>query len=286
MQTSGIVLLNKPPKMGSTACVSAVKRAVNASKAGHLGTLDSLGAGVLPIALGKSTRIFDQFLKKQKTYRAIFKFGVQTDTLDADGTIVQTSTKTVSTKTVLKHLPKLVGEQEQLPPDFSAKKIAGKRASDHIREGKQVELKRSKITIYSFDLIEQLGKNLFLFEITCSAGTYIRSLCRDLAKMCGSCGTMVCIIRTQCGMFDIEQAQTLEQIKQGQAKIIATSSALSEPILNINYNTFRSIIDGKKTELQGCDDGNFQLHYDGQLVATATICKGELTINTFFGESL
>lgn len=269
--------------MNSTACVGAVRRALGVKKAGHLGTLDSLGAGVLPIAVGKATRIFDFYLKKRKTYRAIFRFGVQTDTLDPDGQIKQQNKIITSKSEVLANLAHLSGQIEQAPPFFSAKKIAGKRASDLVREGIEVELKSSKVTIFKFELLEELEQNLFLFEIECSAGTYIRSLCRDLAMLCNTCATMVCIIRTDCGIFNIAQTNTLEEIKSQNFCLIPTHQALEEPQIVISALQHKNILDGKQEQVLVAD-GIYQLMFESKLFVLAEIKNTKVKVITFFGE--
>ncbi|MFA6859778.1 MAG: tRNA pseudouridine(55) synthase TruB [Clostridia bacterium] len=285
MEINGVILLCKAPLENSTKCVSKVRRAVCANKAGHLGTLDSLGAGVLPIAVGKATRIFDLFLKKRKIYRSIFRFGVETTTLDPDGEIVKRDETIISEERILFEMQKLKGVIEQLPPSFSAKKIAGQRASDYARNGEIVELKPCTIEIFRFELIKKLEENLYLFEIECSAGTYIRSLCRDLASLCSSCATMVCIIRTKCGKFDISDTYTMEQIEKGDYKVVPTLDVFDEELIEIDEITHKNIIDGKIVTLQNVVDGDYKVSYHGKLFVLATIKNKTLKVKTFFGEN-
>ena len=215
MQTnekSGFLCINKPTGMTSFEVVSAVKRALGIKHVGHLGTIDKAGAGVLPIAVGKATKFFDYFLTKDKEYIAYFKFGVETDTLDGYGTITK-SDKKIITKKELESVAKIfVGESMQIPPQFSALKVDGKRASDRAIDGEQVELKARKINIYSFDVLDQVQQNLFAVKISSSAGTYIRSIARDVAKKLGTCATMIAIIRTKSGVFSIDKSITIGDI--------------------------------------------------------------------------
>ena len=210
---NGIIILNKPTGMSSSLAVSIVKRTLHPNKIGHLGTLDPLGTGLLLLAVNKATKLFDLYLKKNKTYRAIFKFGIETDTFDSEGKITKINECDIKIEDVKKATTTLVGHQHQLPPIYSAKKINGKKAYELARQGVEVKLKTREVDIYKFECIEEIDKNTFLFEIECSAGTYIRSLCRDIAEKLSTCGVMVSIIRTKCGVFSLEDSVTLKQIK-------------------------------------------------------------------------
>lgn len=208
----GIVVLNKPTGMNSMRAVKQVQHTLDAKKAGHMGTLDPMGSGVLLVALGKATKLFDKHLKDQKIYRTVFQFGFQTDTLDCDGTITDTNDVVVTKQQLLALCPKFVGEFDQMPPVYSAKKINGKNAYQLARSGKDIELKPKRITIFDFQLVDQLDTNTFLFQVSCSSGTYIRSLCRDVAYALGTFGTMSAIVRTKVGEFDISQSVTLDNL--------------------------------------------------------------------------
>jgi tRNA pseudouridine55 synthase len=152
--------------MNSMRAVKQVQFKLDAKKAGHMGTLDPMGSGVLLVALGKATKLFDKHLKDKKTYRAVFQFGFQTDTLDCDGTITDTNNIVVTKEQLLTLCPKFVGEFDQVPPIYSAKKINGKNAYQLARSGKDIELKPKRITIFDFQLIDQLDifVSNFLFK--------------------------------------------------------------------------------------------------------------------------
>ena len=212
MERCGFLNINKPSGMTSFEVVSKVKRILGTKKVGHLGTIDKAGSGVLPIAVGSATKFFDYFLSKDKEYLAYFKFGEQTDTLDSYGTITCKSSKVVEEKELEMAAKMMVGEQMQLPPQYSAVKVGGKRASDRTLSGESVELKPRRIVIYSFDIVKKLDLNLFLVKIHCSAGTYIRSIMRDIAHALGTCGTMIGIIRTRSGKFEIQNSITIDEI--------------------------------------------------------------------------
>jgi len=208
----GFLCINKPTGMTSFEVVAAVRRALGIKHVGHLGTIDKAGAGVLPIAVGRATRFFDYFLTKNKEYIAYFRFGKETDTLDSYGKITKEDCRIISKAELERAAKTFIGESMQEPPQFSAVKVDGKRASDRAITGEEVELKKRKINIFSFDVIEEIQTNLFAVKISCSAGTYIRSIVRDIAKKLGTCGTMIAIIRTKSGSFCIENSILVDDV--------------------------------------------------------------------------
>lgn len=219
-EKNAIINLNKPTGMSSFLAVKKVARLLGVKKAGHMGTLDPYGCGVLLVGVNKGTKLFDEYLKKIKTYIAVFHFGYETDTLDSEGQIINENICNVSKEEIEKSLENFIGKQNQMPPLYSAKKINGKKACDVARAGGQLELKPKEIEIFDIKLLRDLGDNNFQFSITCSAGTYIRSICRDLAYTLSTYGTMVSIIRTKCGDFDIKNSCTLQDIQNGKIEYL------------------------------------------------------------------
>lgn len=215
-EKNAIINLNKPTGMSSFFAVKKVARLLGVKKAGHMGTLDPLGTGVLLVGVNKGTKLFDEYLKKIKTYVAVFHFGYETDTLDSEGQIINKNEIEITAEKIQNILPNFIGKHQQMPPQFSAKKINGQKACDLARRGVEVELKPKEIEIYDLKLIREFGENNFQFEITCSSGTYIRSLCRDIAYKLSTYGTMLSILRTKCGVFNISTSCTLEDIQNGK----------------------------------------------------------------------
>lgn len=210
----GFLSIYKPTKMSSAFVVRRVKRKLNTPKVGHMGTLDPLAVGILPIAIGKATRMFDYFLDKNKKYIAHFTFGYITNTLDSDGE-VEDKTDVVPTKEeVLKILPNFAGKINQMPPNFSAKKVGGMKAYELARMGVEVELKPKEIEVYSIELLDQISNDTFSFAIDCSSGTYIRSIARDLGYGLNSLATMTFLERTESGYFDLENAVKLDDFEE------------------------------------------------------------------------
>lgn len=220
MEINSIILINKESGFSSNQVVGKVKYLLKANKAGHLGTLDVLGRGLLPITLGRGTKLFDYFLNKDKVYQTVFEFGYTTTTLDREGKITDKNDVEVSLEQLQNVCQKFIGKQDQLPPIYSAKKINGKKAYELARAGKSVDLKPKQIEIYDLRVLKQIEKNKFLLEVHCSSGTYIRSLCRDIASSLDTFGVMQDILRTKCGSFDIKESFTIEDIEQGKYKII------------------------------------------------------------------
>lgn len=274
---NGIILVDKPQGISSNTVVNIVKYAVNAKKAGHLGTLDVAGHGLLPVTINKATKIFDYFLKKDKVYEAKFKFGIETVSYDLDGKIIRYDDKIIKKEDVLKVIPKLIGKQNQMPPAYSAKKINGKKAYDLARSGKEVNLKPKEIEIYDLELIEDLADNEFLFRIYCSSGTYIRSICRDMAILLSTCGVMTDIIRTKCGKLSLNNAFSLEEIKQGRYEVIKPEELFENEELYLTEEEFFKVYNGvliKRNEV----NGEYKIFYKDQFVGIGKINNSVLKI--------
>lgn len=201
---SGIVLLSKQAGLTSFSSLSSVKRALGTTKVGHTGTLDSFADGLLVVLVGKLTHLVPHITNFDKTYIALIEFGSETDTLEPTGQVVKTG-KIPTKEEVESVLPKFLGEIDQIPPAYSALHVDGKRASDLMREGKSVELKPRKITISSIKLLDFTDK-FARIEVSCSKGTYIRSLARDIALACGTVAHLKELKRTRVGPFKLEDA--------------------------------------------------------------------------------
>lgn len=215
MSEDGVVVLNKPAGISSFLAVKLVQRAVNAKKAGHMGTLDPLASGVLVIGINKGTKLFDKFLKSDKEYYAEYEFGYETDTLDCEGKIIKQNDVKVTREMLENIIKNFIGKQMQIPPQYSAKKINGKKAYQLAREGVQFEVPPKEVELFDLKILEEVKPNTFGVKIFCSSGFYVRSLGRDLASELSTYCTTICIVRTKCCGFALEQAQTLEEIKSG-----------------------------------------------------------------------
>lgn len=280
---NGVILVNKPTGMSSNTLVRKVGKLIGEKKVGHMGTLDPMGCGLLPVLCGKATRLFDLATNKTKTYRAVFLFGIQTDTLDSEGKIVQKINKQTTREDIKNVLHKFVGEFDQMPPQYSSKKINGKKAYELARAGEEVELKTRHIKIFRFELVEEIRNNAFLFEIECSEGTYIRSLCRDLAKELATCGTMCAICRTKCCGQELINATTLDEIDE-KTKLILPQDFLEMKEVVVSKNEMEHLKNGIKIRAKEKVDGIFKLFCGDIFWGVATIENGYYRIvRNFFG---
>ncbi len=208
----GFINIIKPENMSSAYAVGAVKKKFNLP-CGHMGTLDPLASGVLPVGVHKTSRLFNYLLDKKKTYRAEFTFGYSTDTLDITGK-TENQTQVIPIKRdIEKVLPNFIGDIMQLPPKYSAKCIEGKRGYQLARAGVQFELEAKKVSVLDIRLIEQNTENKFVFDIDCRGGTYIRSLARDIAYATNSLAVMSKLERRASGIFTLENGVSLQEFK-------------------------------------------------------------------------
>ncbi|MDR2897402.1 MAG: tRNA pseudouridine(55) synthase TruB [Spirochaetaceae bacterium] len=201
---SGILLLAKQPGLTSFSSLWAVKRALETKKIGHTGTLDTFAEGLLVVLSGKMTRLVSHMTDFDKTYDALIRFGAETDTLDPEGEVVA-SAPLPDEKAFVEAVSGFVGEQQQLPPLYSAVKQNGRRMSDLVRSGESVEAAPRSVTIYAIEIVSFSGDHARI-RVSCSKGTYIRSLARDIALACGSRGHLAALRRTSVGPFYLEDA--------------------------------------------------------------------------------
>jgi tRNA pseudouridine55 synthase len=209
---SGWVVLDKPDDMTSTHAVAAIRRAFNAQKAGHAGTLDPLASGVLPIALGEATKTVPWLMEARKTYLFTIKWGASTDTQDREGKVVATSDVRPTEEAIRAALPGFLGEIEQVPPQFSAVKVDGERAYDLARAGETVELESRQVTVYEAELV-RTEDDLAHFRVRSGKGFYIRALVRDLAAKLGAEGHVWRLRRTAVGPFTEAESVTLDALE-------------------------------------------------------------------------
>ena len=226
----GWIILDKPVGMGSTTAVSAVKRILREAgepktKVGHGGTLDPLASGVLPIALGEATKLSGRILDATKQYAFTIRFGEETNTLDAEGSVIATSGVVPSAEQVQAILPRFAGEITQVPPAYSALKIEGKPAYARTRAGEKIEPKPRKVTIHELRLASATANQASLLA-TVSKGTYIRSLARDIAHALGTVGHVSYLRRTRAGPFSLESAISLDFLTEA-----AKARALTRTVL-------------------------------------------------------
>lgn len=209
----GILNVLKPKGKTSHDVVSFVRRNLHMKRVGHTGTLDPDAEGVLPILVGKATKLSDLIMASEKRYIAKVQLGVITDTEDLSGNILEKKEVNVTEKEVTDAVMSFLGEIEQIPPMYSAIKVDGQKLYQLARKGIVTERKPRKITIHSLD-IKNFNGNSFDLDVHCSKGTYIRALCRDIGEKLGCGAAMGALTRTQSGNFFIENAHTLEEIEK------------------------------------------------------------------------
>ena len=229
----GVINIYKPKGMTSHDVVGVLRKKLNIKQVGHTGTLDPFAEGVLPICVGKATRLIEYF-EDDKEYLATVQFGSQTTTYDLEGNITQTSSIKITQTNLEKALEIFQGEILQTPPIYSAIKVNGKKLYEYAREGKDVKIEPRKVTIYkielkSFDEIKQQAE----ISIKCSKGTYIRSIANDLGVNLGCFGHLVKLIRTQAGKFLVKNSIQLDDLDI-KNKIQSPLEVLSLPQINVN----------------------------------------------------
>jgi len=210
----GIINILKHAGVSSHDIVQQTRKILRTKKVGHTGTLDPDAVGVLPVCIGKATRLAEYLTSSTKRYRALIGFGYETDTQDGSGQVTRSTELPVLNRDEFERvLECFIGESEQVPPMFSAVKINGQPLYKLAREGKEIEREARKIQIYDLKLIDYNYRSA-LIDVTCSKGTYVRTLCQDIGKALNSSAYMSFLLRIQSGIFHIENAYTLAEIKQ------------------------------------------------------------------------
>lgn len=223
----GIILVNKPSGMTSHDVVNKLRRILKTKKVGHCGTLDPDATGVLVVCVNKATKVLQFLTSESKEYVATLSLGTSTDTYDASGKIIETKEfPALDNNEIVACFNNFIGSQEQKPPIYSAIKVNGKKLYEYARAGEQVEVPTRSVTVNHLEIL-QIENNLIKFKVGCSKGTYIRSLCYDLAKALGYPGHMKDLIRTKSGNFSLENCFTLEQIENGEYTTVSLEEALN-----------------------------------------------------------
>lgn len=271
----GFLNIYKPVGMTSHDVVSVLRRVTKIKQIGHTGTLDPFAEGVLPICIGKATRLIE-YLQDDKEYLATVQFGAATNTFDLDGEKVFTSDKKVSRDDIKEGLKSFEGEILQLPPIFSAIKVKGKKLYEYARKGEEVEIQPRKVVIENIELKnfdEELQQSQILLK--CSKGTYIRSIANDLGKNLGCGGYLIKLIRTQAGKFRVENSVQLDGIDV-ESNLINPLDILNLPKIAVDNDDLARIKNGMPI-YKTCDKiGNFvSLIYNDVEICAVGIADGE-----------
>ena len=245
LPNSGIIVINKPKDLTSRDVVNIISKNLNIKKVGHNGTLDPLATGVLVICFGKYTKFNDLLTSHEKEYIAEVTLGLETDTLDITGKILNKNTPHITKEEIIKALKNFEKTYNQEVPKYSAVKVSGKKLYEYAREGKEVILPKKEVTIYQNELLS-FTENKFTFKTKVSKGTYIRSLIRDILASLNETGTMSNLKRTKQGIFKLEDSYTLDDIKQGNFKVLKVKDILNIPKIIAEDNLKKQIINGAK----------------------------------------
>ena len=271
----GIIIINKTKGCTSHDIVYKIKKMLN-EKVGHTGTLDPMAEGVLPILIGKGTLLSKYLINHDKKYIVELQLGKKTDTADSEGKIIEekpvNETK-LAKETIIKILQTFIGKQEQIPPMYSAIKVNGKKLYEYARKGQEIELRPRQIEIYDIKLIDfSVEKKQIKFEVFCGKGTYIRSLCEDIATKFETVGYMKSLKRIQVGEFEINESITIEELKNLlEVNNININEVLKDKMITIE-NIFENLpsinLDEKKLRLflngvmltQNFDEGVYKIY--------------------------
>ena len=246
----GLLNVHKPAGMTSRDVINRIKPLVAPSKIGHAGTLDPLATGVLLVTIGQATRLEEYLHRLPKHYRATFLLGRTSDTEDVEGTVQELPSAPVPGADELQHvLPRFIGPIDQMPPAYSALKVAGRRAYDLAREGKDVSLAPRRIHVHSIELIRYEYPELQL-DVLCGSGTYIRSLGRDIARALGTEAIMSALVRTVIGPFDIARSVTLPSLNANSlpGMLLPPQQALTLPQITLTPEQLKRVASGLAIE--------------------------------------
>ena len=278
---TGFVNVDKEQALSSAQEVAKIRR-LTKTPCGHMGTLDPMASGVLPVAIGNAARLFDYFLSKSKTYVAVFKFGIDSDTLDTTGEIISHGGRVPTATEIESVLKEFTGEIEQIPPKYSAKCINGKRGYQLARDGVQFELAPKKVKIDSFKLLDKRGVDEYSFRIDCGGGTYIRSLARDLGARLNTCAVMSGLTRTASGPFKLENSVKTKLLTAENIGdyIIKTQDVLSFESIYPSAADAKKLLNGLSVECNKAD-GIYKFYdADGDFYGLAEVEKNILKVRT------
>ena len=261
----GIIIINKEKDYTSNDVVQIVKK-IFKEKVGHTGTLDPMATGVLPVLVGKGTQLSKYLINHDKRYIATVKLGIKTDTGDITGKIIEeqeVSESSINKEKIIEVLNQIKGEQEQIPPMYSAIKVKGKKLYEYAREGKQLDIEPRLINIYETRLIDISFENKEItFEVSCSKGTYIRTLCEKIAENLGNIGTMSKLERVKVGEFEIGRAITIKELKENFSdnNIISIENFFeNKKEILLSPRSFIAFINGVKL-LSDDEDGVYRIY--------------------------
>ena len=273
---NGVLIVNKSKGYTSHDIVAKVKR-ITGEKVGHTGTLDPLATGVLPLLIGKGTLCSKYLMNHDKTYIVLLKLGIKKSTGDEEGEILEEGNvdeKLLNEECVKAVLESFLGEQMQIPPIYSAIKVKGKKLYEYARKGQEVEIEPRKITIYNIKLLKiNKERRELQFEVSCSKGTYIRSLCEDIAKKMGTIGYMKELQRTKVGAFSIEQAILIEDLNEQtiEEHVITIEDLFKDlEMIELNEKKLQLFLNGVKLTFN-LKEGIYKIYHNQQFIGIGIV---------------
>lgn len=292
-----IVVINKPQSWTSHDCVAVMRRVTGIKRIGHTGTLDPMATGVLPICIGTATRIMEYLDLDYKTYKCTMKLGIITDTQDIWGEVLKTSDnwKNINLEDVKKVFAKFKGEISQIPPKYSALKVNGKKLYEYARKGQDVEIKPRKIYIDDIT-IDNFVNDEISFSVRCSKGTYVRTICSDIGDMLGCGASMSSLVRTQTGIFSLEDALNIEEVKNMNINDIMEKSFDTDyPLVYFGKIVLpekfgKDLVNGKTIylknkyfiEKESKHEEMYNVYCNGEFIAVARINENKLKSDKVF----
>ncbi len=278
---NGILIVNKPKQYTSHDVVAKVKK-ICGEKVGHTGTLDPMATGVLPLLIGQGTKLSKYLISHDKIYVSTIQLGKKTDTLDSEGNIIEEKAvdiKLLNKENVQKVLDFQKGKQTQTPPIYSAIKVNGKKLYEYARKGVEVEIPKRKIEIYNIELLNINEKDKTIeFKVHCSKGTYIRTLCENIAENLGTIGYMKELNRVQVGQFNLSQSVTVEELEQNrenekfwnQHLITIQKFFENYPIIDLKKEKLNLFLNGVQLTNNN-NDGLYQIKVNNTIIGIGNI---------------
>jgi len=288
MAANGIIIIDKPQGWTSMDVCAKLRGMYHEKRVGHAGTLDPMATGVLPVFIGRATRVVEFASEGEKEYVAGLKLGVVTNTQDTSGEILETKPVHVTPEELEQALAKFRGDIEQIPPMYSAIKIGGKKLYELARKGKEVERKPRSITIHSLTVEEQTAPDEYTIRVRCSKGTYVRTLCHDIGQTLGCGGTMSSLRRTMAAGFDLSQCVKLEDVQDSphrESMLLPVDAYFSTyPVLTVEAPVEKKIRNGMTVVLPKLTPGQYRVYgQDGSFLALCRAEQGKLfTVKSFF----
>lgn len=271
----GIIIINKEKEYTSHDVVAKVKKILNEKKVGHTGTLDPNATGVLPILLGKGTKLSKYLINHNKIYEATLKLGEKTDTADIEGKIIEekdVKKENLSVENIARTLQEFIGKSKQVPPMYSAIKVNGKKLYEYARKGQTIEIKPREIEIYGIELLN-INNNEITFRVHCSKGTYIRTLCENIAEKLETVGYMKELKRIEVGEFNIKNAITLKELesKKGKTVISIEEFLKDKNTITLNIKKLNLFLNGVNLKVEQVD-GVYRIYNEkNEFIGTGTI---------------